>query len=131
MAGDGVPPEVAAELLGLMGASAPGPQVRVGPSPPGAEVTSEQVNRALWNALTANASKAAGAQDARAAKEYAAATLDLAQAIIALDPNLVAPQGITPEAMALTYGHPHDESGHSGGEQEGPRQASKETERNG
>jgi len=72
----------------------------------------------------------AHAQHAERKQRYDAVA-DYLEAIIALDPNLVAPQGITPEAMALTYGHPHDESGHSGGEQEGPRQASKETERNG
>lgn len=107
MAGDVIPPEALAAMAG----QAQEQQARtvVGPPPAGAPVEPEAVNRALWNALLSNAMKAAGANDSRAAKESAAAALDIAQAIVVLDPNLIAPQGVPPEVLAAAYAQKRDE----------------------
>lgn len=83
MADQQIPPEVLAQLAQNGGAAAPPPD-------PG-EQMAHDASMALLNALKLNAGYAASAGDsAGEAKDFAAACLSLAQAVVVLDPNLTA-----------------------------------------
>lgn len=62
-------------------------------------VDREDVEEALLRAIQVAAEMAATADDARDMAECSRAALEFAQAVVILDPALVAPQGVPPDAL--------------------------------
>lgn len=70
-----------------------------------------EVEAALLRAIEMAATKSMGATDARETQEYAAAALALSQAVVILDPALVAPQGVPPQVLAASTPQQQPSSG--------------------
>jgi hypothetical protein len=71
---------------------------------PRAPILAEDINAPLWNALKQHATKSAGAQDGREAKEYADAAFMIAQTITLLDPQRLSPHGVDADTYRQAMG---------------------------
>lgn len=62
----------------------------------------EQVLASLLHAVDSLARKASGVVDVREVQEYGAATLNFAQSYAILHPDVIAPQGVSPDRIAAS-----------------------------
>ncbi len=76
------------------------------PAAPMAVPELDEVLGSLLYAVNAMARKATGAGDVREVREYGAAALNFAQSWAMLHPDVVAPQGVTPDRIAASVPKP-------------------------
>jgi hypothetical protein len=111
------------------GGAAPAPEQAAPPPVPGGTPPAPmlpapsrmEVEAGLLRAINTCSVKAAGADDAREIQEYAASALNFSQALVILDPNVIAPQGVPPHILAASMPQPPEPTpsaqGESGGGQ--------------